>query len=160
MANLHKDDPIRARLLTAYFGGKFSIEELGKLSDKQAEAVDRVIDKAIELVKVTEDTSDGYHTFKELYRYRMLYNALAFRALVSEPSAHPHKSRLHSDGTEPFGGGWFIVVAYLHGKQISNHYELADWDLFDIEERPMADEYDGHTPEDVSERIEAYLRGK
>ena len=160
MSNLHKEDPIRAKLLSAYFDGKFSIEELGKLSDKQAEAVDRVIDKAIGLIKVTEDTSDGYHTFKELYQYRMLYNALAFRALVSEPGTMPHKSRFHSDGEPCFGGGWFIVVAYLNGKQISNHYEEKDWDMFDVEERIRADEWDGHTPKDVAERIESYLRRK
>lgn len=157
-----KSDPTRATFLSAYFDGKFSIEEVGKLSDKQAEAVDRVIDKAIKLIKdasrVTGETSDGYHTFKELYRYRMLYNALAFRALVSEPGTMPHKSRFHSDGEPCFGGGWFIVVAYLDGKQISNHYEEKDWDMFDIEERIRADEWDGHTPKDVAERIESYLR--
>ncbi len=120
-----------------------------------------IYDEGVEIPLLGDsgDVSDGYHTFDELYEYRMLYNALAFRALVHEPSAHPHKSKLHSDGEEPFGGGWFIVVAYLHGKQISNHYELADWDLFDIEERPKADEWDGHTPEDVADRIKAYLRG-
>lgn len=48
------DNSIRAKLLTAYFDGKFSIEELGKLSDKQAAAVDRVIDKAIELIKAAK----------------------------------------------------------------------------------------------------------
>mgnify|MGYP006136731503 CR=1 FL=1 len=104
------------------------------------------------------EVSDGYHTFDELYRYRMLYNALAFNLLKSEPGAMPHKSRFHSDGEPCFGGGWFIVVAYLDGKQISNHYEEKDWDLFQIEERIRADEWDGHTPEDVAERMEAYLR--
>lgn len=88
----------------------------------------------------------------------MLYNALAFRALMHEPNARCHKSKKHSDGEDCFGGGWFIVVAYLKGKQISNHYELKDWDLFDIPEQPLADFWDGHTPEDVAKRIEDYLR--
>ena len=48
------DDTIRGKLLSAYFDGKFSIEELAKLSDKQAEAVDRVIDRAIQLIKAAE----------------------------------------------------------------------------------------------------------
>lgn len=108
----------------------------------------------------TGEVSDGYHTFNELYRYRLLYNALAFRALMHEPSARCHKSKLHSDGEECFGGGWFIVVAYLKGKQISNHYELKDWDLFDIPEQERADEWDGHTPQEAAERLEAYLRGQ
>lgn len=112
-------------------------------------------------VKSVGEISDGYHTFNELYQYRMLYNALAFNALKYEPGAMPHKSRFHSDGEPCFGGGWFIVVAYVDGKQISNHYEEKDWDMFDIEERIRADEWDGHTPEDVAERIESYLkRGK
>jgi len=108
------------------------------------------------------EASDGYHTFDELYRYRMLYNALAFNALKYEPSAMPHKSRFHSDGEPCFGGGWFIVMAYLPTrdglKQISNHYEEKYWDLFDIEERIRADEWDGHTPEEAAERMEAYLK--
>lgn len=104
------------------------------------------------------EVSDGYHTFDELYQYRMLYNALAFNALKHEPGAMPHKSMFHSDGEPCFGGGWFIVVAYLDGKQISNHYEMKDWDFFQIEERIRADEWDGHTPADVAARIEAYLR--
>jgi hypothetical protein len=121
-----------------------------------------IYDEGVEIPLLGDSgvVSDGYHTFDELYRFRMLYNALAFRALVFEPSAMPHKSRFHSDGEPCFGGGWFIVVAYLHGKQISNHYEEADWDLFDIEERIRADKWDGHTPEDVAQRIEEYLRGK
>jgi len=56
-----------------------------------------------------------------------------------------------------FGGDWFIVMATLPTGQISNHYELKDWDLFKCEEREKADEWDGHTPEDVARRIKEYL---
>lgn len=118
----------------------------------------------IPLLGDSGEVSDGYHTFDELYRYRMLYNALAATMLKYEPSAMPpHKSRFHSDGEPCFGGGWFIVVFYLPTKdglkQVSNHYEEADWNLFDIEERIRADEWDGHTPEEAAERMEAYLSG-
>ena len=106
---------------------------------------------------VDENTSDGFHTFKELYRYRMLYNALAFNAIANMPGVMAHKSRFHGDGEPCFGGGWFIVVAYLDGKQISNHYEDKDWDLFNIEERNRADVWDGHTPEQAAARIESFL---
>lgn len=108
----------------------------------------------------TEDVSDGYHTFKELYRYRTLYNAAWLNA---ERDINQYKSRFHSDGEPCFGGGWFIVMAYLpmrdgSHKQISNHYEEKDWDLFDIPERIRADEWDGHTPEEAADRIEQFLR--
>lgn len=101
------------------------------------------------------EISDGYHTFNELYRYRMLYNAAFFNLL---PKELVHKSKKHHDGKECFGGGWFIVMANLPTGQISNHYELKDWDLFHIPEKGVADEWDGHTPQQAAERLYKYLR--
>lgn len=103
------------------------------------------------------DISDGYHTFNELYYYRMLYNAAFFNLL---PKHLVHKSRRHHDGEECFGGGWFIVMAQLPTGQISNHYELKDWDLFQVPEQEKADEWDGHTPKEAAERIFRYLQLK
>lgn len=100
------------------------------------------------------EISDGYHTFNELYYYRMLYNAAFFNLL---PKELVHKSKRHHDGKECFGGGWFIVMANLPTGQISNHYELKDWDLFQIPEKDTADEWDGHTPQEAAERIHKYL---
>lgn len=100
------------------------------------------------------EISDGYHTFNELYYYRMLYNAAFFNLL---PKEWTHKSKRHHDGEECFGGGWFIVMANLPTGQISNHYELKDWDLFQISEKEMADEWDGHTPQEAAERLHKYL---
>ena len=117
--------------------------------------VEQELDRAREEGKITEDTSDGYHTFKELYEYRKLYNAGMFNLLPK--SFNVHKSKRHSDGKLCFGGDWFIVMATLPTGQISNHYELKDWDLFKCEEREKADEWDGHTPEDVARRIKEYL---
>lgn len=100
------------------------------------------------------EISDGYHTFNELYYYRMLYNAAFFNSL---PKAWVHKSKKHHDGEECFGGGWFIVMANLPTGQISNHYELKDWELFQIPEKEVADEWDGHTPKEAAERLHKYL---
>lgn len=103
--------------------------------------------------------SDGYHTFEELYEYRMLYNALSFN-LLYEKGIKVEKSLRHSDGELCFGGGWFIVVAELPGiGQISNHYEVKDWDLFkvsDVEIPSIA--YDGHSPKNVTERLYDFLK--
>ena len=100
------------------------------------------------------EVSDGYHTFNELYYYRMLYNAAFFNLL---PKEWVHKSKRHHTGEECFGGGWFIVMANLPTGQISNHYELKDWDLFQVPEKEFADEWDGHTPQEVAERLHKYL---
>ena len=102
-------------------------------------------------------TSDGYHTFDELYRYRMLYNAHAARGWHSR-GITVVKSYRHSDGKECFGGGWFIVTALLPSGQVSNHYEAEHWDLFDIPSVVMAPEYDGHTPEMAAARLKLDLR--
>lgn len=105
-----------------------------------------------------ENTSDGYHTFKELYEYRLLYNAAFLNELFRTHQEYGvHKSLRHSDDELCFGGGWFVVVAQLPTGQITNHYSTGEWGLFDIEERSRADKWDGHTPQDVAERLREFL---
>lgn len=102
--------------------------------------------------------SDGYHTFNELYEYRLLYNASMFNELAKQCLYDVHKSKKHSDGTIPFGDkNWFIVQAELPTGQISNHYEMKDWGLFNIPEKEKANPYDGHTPQDVTKRLREFL---
>lgn len=112
--------------------------------------------------EVTGETSDGFHTFNELYEFRLLYNAALFNEWAIEGFDKPfydvHKSWRHSDGELCFGGGWFIVMATLPTGQISNHYEAEHWDLFQIPERERADEWDGHSAADVAERLTAFLK--
>ena len=109
----------------------------------------------IELQSIDENTSDGYHTFKELYEFRKVYNAALFNEWAKSGNYFVHKSWKHHDGELCFGGGWFIVVAVLPSGQISNHYEDKDWDLFKIPETPTAMfEFDGHTPQDVLNRLQ------
>lgn len=104
------------------------------------------------------DVSDGYHTFNELYRYRLLYNAAFFNELAKLGKVEVCKSHKHYDGEECFGGGWFIVMAELPTGQVSNHYENKDWDLFNVPELETSFEWDGHTPNEAADRIEAYLK--
>lgn len=126
--------------------------------------------------KDISQTSDGYHTFAELYEFRKVYNAALFNEWakdwyirdkqIKEGRIVPsnvvfakydvHKSWNHYDGEPCFGGGWFIVVATLPTGQISNHYEAKDWDLFRIPEAKKAKHpFDGHTPADVLKRLSA-----
>ena len=107
--------------------------------------------------KITEDTSDGYHTFKTLYEIRKAYNVALFNewGKYDIPYYNVHKSRRHHDGEYPFGkDNWFIVCAELPSGQISNHYTMDNWDLFKIPETEKAlFPFDGHTTEDVIERL-------
>ena len=111
--------------------------------------------------KDTGEVSDGYHTFNELYEYRLLYNASMFNELAKQGLYDVHKSKRHSDGEIPFSdSNWFIVMAELPTGQISNHYPMKDWDLFQIPEKEKANKWDGHTPKDVAERIRKFLTPK
>lgn len=103
-----------------------------------------------------ESLSDGYHTFQELYEFRKMYNAALFNAWSLIRGYSVHKSKRHHDGEACFGGEYFVVVAMLPAGQITNHYLLKDWDLFNIPETDKAlFAYDGHTPQDVLERLRA-----
>lgn len=102
----------------------------------------------------TELVSDGYHTFGELYKFRLLYNALLFNEWAAAGKYGVQKSMRHSDGELCFGGDWFVVCAMLPDGLISNHYHVDDWDKFKIPIKERAEyEYDGHTTEDVMARL-------
>lgn len=117
-------------------------------------------DKTITNYDEFGEVSDGYHTFKELYEFRLLYNAAFFNELYrSHQQYDVYKSWRHSDGRECFDGGWFIVMTQLPTGQISNHYEAKDWPLFDIGEYDKAAKWDGHTAQDAAKRLRNYLEG-
>lgn len=107
-------------------------------------------------------TSDGFHTFDELYLHRMLLNAALFNQLGADAHSFGlHRSLLHNDGAAPFGGGWFIVMATLPTGQISYHYELDHWDLFwNVPELDRALPWDGHTSEQAADRLLRWLQGE
>lgn len=133
--------------------------ELMKKVNELVEEVNRLKEKLIPHEKVdVGEVSDGYHTFNELYEYRMLYNAAFFNELAKHGLYDVHKSRKHSDGEAPFGDpNWFIVMAELPTGQISNHYEMKDWDKFQVPEREFSNRWDGHSPKDVVERLTKFL---
>lgn len=107
--------------------------------------------------QVDGGTSDGQHTFDELYQFRMLYNAALFSEWGVADRYDVHKSWRHHDGELCFGGGWFIVIAQLPTGQISNHYPAKDWDLFHVPHREVAAEWDGHNASDVAVRLQKFL---
>lgn len=98
-------------------------------------------------------TSDGYHTFNELYDHRIAL----FIALMK---AHPEiswRAMQHADGSRM--DGWFIAGMHLPSGDISYHLPETDWDkLLGVgEARTKAPEWDGHTPADVVIRLQNFM---
>lgn len=142
-------------------------------TEKQEEFMLKETQGLIDLcpLEVKEQLNDGFHTFKELYDIRLVYNVALFNEWAKQQVRNPkwasqdnqpvnlpkynvHKSWRHHDGELCFGGGWFIVCAVLPSGQISNHYEAKDWDLFKIPETEKAlFEFDGYTTQDCINRL-------
>ena len=102
----------------------------------------------IEPQTIDGETSDGYHTFNELYHHR----AVLFSVIVSSFSDRAWKSKLHADGT--MYDGMFIVGIETPDGQATYHYDVEPyWDLFRCKEVDRAPEWDGHTPDQAIERI-------
>lgn len=98
--------------------------------------------------EINGDTSDGYHTFNELYHHR----AVLFSVIVRDHRELAWKSRKHHDGT--MYDGMFIVGIETPKGQATYHYDIDPyWEMFDCEEREYAPEWDGHTPDDAIARI-------
>lgn len=98
--------------------------------------------------EVTGETSDGYHTFDELYHHR----AVLFSVVVRDHAELAWKSKLHHDGT--MYDDMFIVGIETPTGQATYHYDIDPyWEMFDCKELEQAPEWDGHTPADAIERI-------
>lgn len=100
-------------------------------------------------------TSDGFHTFDELYEHRCLL-FLAFLRHHS-PKDIQWKSRKHHDGSQ--FPGWFMVGTDLSGLQISYHLPESMWDLawFLPEYDCAPRDWDGHSPQDVCDRLRRWI---
>ena len=97
---------------------------------------------------VTGDTSDGYHTFNELYHHR----AVLFSVIVKAFPDKAWKSKQHNDGT--MYDGMFIVGIDTPEGQATYHYDIDPyWDMFKCHELACAPKWDGHTPAQAIERI-------
>lgn len=108
---------------------------------------DRLAD-LIEPQPIDGNTSDGYHTFNELYHHR----AVLFSVIVENFAARSWKSKLHADGT--MYEGMFIVGIETPDGQATYHYDVEHyWNLFRCKEVDRAPEWDGHTPDQAIERI-------
>lgn len=126
-------------------------------------SLDLPINENIEIeVEKTNDVSDGYHTFGELYDHRItLWIALCnLRAQVTDSNERQYfedvwRSKKHSDGELAFDGKWFVLgIGTDKGDQITYHVPIERWDECDFaDELEKAPEWDGHTSSDVLERL-------
>jgi len=105
------------------------------------EALDLAIDT---LQSINGDTSDGYHTFDELYYHRMML----FAVICNAYSDIAWKSKLHHDGR--MYEHYFIVGISTPKGDYTYHYHVDHWDMFGVKELELAPEWDGHKPEDIT----------
>lgn len=121
----------------------------------------------IEIKSDEVEVSDGYHTFTELYDHRVTLFIALCRLITMDLIEYenengelsidrkklPWRSKKHSDGSE--FEGWFIMgIGKEPGKQISYHLPVDSWDETDFAETlEQAPEFDGHTPQDVIQRL-------
>ena len=104
--------------------------------------------KTEKVIEINGETSDGYHTFNELYHHR----AILFSVIVKTFSDKAWKSLRHHDGT--MYDGMFIVGIDTPDGQATYHYDIEPyWDMFECRELVRAPEWDGHTPAQAIERI-------
>lgn len=110
----------------------------------------RLVNGLIRVLRVpTDEISDGYHSFRELYAHRIhLYIALA-----RTRHEDAWKTRVHSDGATM--QGWFLLgIRRAPGKQISYHLPESYWEeLADIPTIAQAPPWDGHSPSNVLDRL-------
>lgn len=115
---------------------------------REPEDIYKLLADLIEPQPIDGNTSDGYHTFNELYHHR----AVLFSVIVKNFAARAWKSKLHADGT--MYKGMFIVGIETPNGQATYHYDVVPyWNLFRCKEVDRAPEYDGHTPDQAIERI-------
>ena len=112
-------------------------------------AIDSILNDGIHIMReIDGDTSDGYHTFNELYHHR----AVLFSVIVKAFSDKAWKSLRHHDGT--MYDGMFIVGIDTPDGQATYHYDIDPyWDMLECRELQRAPEWDGHTPAQAIERI-------
>ena len=146
-----KDDAIsRSALLNGGIKAKYGYNEDGILLIPMRDVLDSIKNApSLDVTPViTGETSDGYHTFNELYHHR----AVLFSVIVKAFPDRAWKSRKHHDGS--MYDGMFIVGIETPDGQASYHYDIDPyWDMFQCKELEYAPEWDEHTPAQAIARI-------
>jgi hypothetical protein len=108
----------------------------------------------VELERATDVMDSAAHTLVELYDHR---RALSRALMLLRPEVS-WRSRAHHPTDEAIDVDRFVVGMDLPTGQITYHYRLEDWSDFDgVVERDHAPKWDGHSREDVVERLLAWV---
>ena len=138
------------------FGGILEQWKKDCLEDNDTQGADIISDVILQLDDmptitqplITGDTSDGYHTFNELYHHR----AVLFSVICNARPDIAWKSKRHHDGT--MYDGMFIVGIETPEGQATYHYDIEPyWSIFRVNELEYAPEWDGHTSDEAIRRI-------
>jgi hypothetical protein len=104
----------------------------------------------------SDEISDGYHTFGELYQHR----AALFIALMKHKPEISWYARFHNDGSSY--PNFFIAGMQLPEGQVSYHLRIDPWwrllqDGVHIPLYINAPEWDGHTPQMSLDRVVKWI---
>lgn len=108
---------------------------------------------------MSECDCDGYHTFAELYEHRITLFIALCEILYLDPQYQTGRKaeiwRSKKNGDDSEWDGWFILgIGKDKGGQITYHLPLSRWEETNFAETlEKAPEFDGHTSDDVLERL-------
>ena len=106
--------------------------------------------------KIDKDTSDGYHTFGELYHHRTILFASLVNLIAKDNPEKCFKSKQHDVNSDlPMFDDMFIAGIITDEGQVTYHQHLEYWDNFHCQELPNAPKFDGHTPDIAIQRLES-----
>lgn len=101
-----------------------------------------------------KDISDTHHTFRDLYRHRMILT----RIIAENYHEYSWKSKQHNDGS--MFDGDFIVGFNTPKGQYTYHYKLEFWDFFaNVKTIERAPKYDGHKPNQIDRLLSLLEKG-
>lgn len=120
-------------------------------------------EKLLELADLSWDYTagevhDDSHSFNDLYNHLDTLFLCLVRLLFERNNFNPEyracKSKLHADGTN-FEGYFIVMITNVAlNEQISYHLDIDKyWDPCDLEEVEKAPVWDGHSSDDVIERL-------
>lgn len=105
------------------------------------------------------ETSDGYHTFNELYEHR---SVLFIALMAAHPKISWYSERHHKGSEVEMYPGMFIAGMNIPTGQISYHLERNKWlyavsGILGPDPKEYPPKWDGHSPRDVVNRIHTWL---
>lgn len=125
------------------------------MSEKIIDAINAIIESAKNTERIdTNDISDTFHTFRDLYAHRIeLFIALC-KQLSKNDFPLIWKTYFYSDG-KPVERDWFIMgINDRAGEQITYHIPMSEWNkTFFAKQIDKAPDWDGHDSKDVLKRI-------